>query len=651
MQSLHDKLEPMVESAPVQFRPDHHYLIRPSLSTEAGGGMQAMLRRAKAFANHYKMSIDLLTYTFQPGMAEIEAALRKSGRLVPQIRITNMWNMLSEVVQHPPTDLFPGWDRNKRLGQTHSDSEEISELDSGLRRIKRFRSGTDTIETVDYLRTDGSRFVSDIKKTAPKSRRKIALLGPNQEILKTWRAMPDMFAWLLVEVLGQESSAIIVDSPIIANSISKLGYISPKSVLAKYFHSNHAESQDNIAFGVLSNRHVESLDRADVFDANIFPSQGLADAAGELIGDKSNFWTIGNIVDPAQGNPEDEEHDRYSGVVISRIVKEKNIDHAIQAVRLANSGDPKKNPTVLSIFGSGSDLNRLQEHVDEQGLVEQVLFPGYTDSVYDEFKRASFSILPTRQEAFGLSIVESMACGCIPIVYDVPYGPSEIISDGIDGFLVQYGDVDGIARCVKTLRDMEVSKLSAMRRAARERAAEFTGPKIAEQWSRTIDEVWNRKTKRGPADLSDHQIELATSFYTRSPIAGSRNDESTIGARFTSESRLRKRTVEGARAFMSFRGRDNNLRLRVPGSIRIDRRGLFRPQSTMVANFQIPTELLRRAPRQTIDLFIRINDGESVREFRLPASGIELSEVELPDGLEAYETKPRYFSFRSTKEQ
>ncbi|WP_193096820.1 glycosyltransferase [Brevibacterium sp. FME17] len=562
-----------------------------------------------------------------------------------------MWNTLSELVHNPPTDLFPGWDHRKRLGQFISNSEEISEMDSGLRRIKRFRSGTDTIETVDYLRKDGGRFVSDIKKSGPNSRRKIALLGPDQEILKTWRAMPDMFAWLLVEVLGREASAIIVDSPIIANSISKLGYISPKSVLAKYFHSNHADSRDEVAFGVLSNRHVESLDRADVFDANIFPSQGLADAAGELIGDKSNFWTIGNIVNTAQGDPKDEDHHKYSGVVVSRIVKEKNIDHAIQAVRLANMNDPQKDPTRLSIFGSGADLARLQEHVDEHGLAEHVLFPGYTDSVYDEFKRASFSILPTRQEAFGLSIVESMACGCIPIVYDVPYGPNEIISDGIDGFLVPYGDIDGIARCVEILRDMDESKLSAMRGAARERAAEFTGPKIAEQWSQTIDAVWNRKTKRGPADLSEHQIELATSFYTGSSVESSRSDESTIGARFTSESRLRKSTVKGARAFMSFRGRDNNLRLRVSGTIRIDRRGLFRPQSTMVANFQVPSELLKRVPPQTIDLFIRINDGESVREFRLPASGIELSEVQLPDGLEAYETKPGYFSFRSNNEQ
>ena len=238
-----------------------------------------MLRRAKAFAVHYEMPIDLLTYTFQPGMVAIEERLRESGRLAAQIRVTNMWEILSDAVRLPPADLFPDWQRKKPLRQLQTGSEELSVMDSGLRRIKRLLPGTSTIEAVDYLREDGTRFVSDVKNSGPKSRRQIALLGPNQELLKTWQTMPDMFAWLLVRVLGRERSVIVVDSPIIANSIAKRGYISPKSALIKYFHSNHAASVDDVGFGVLSQRHVESLERADVFDANIFPSQSLADAA------------------------------------------------------------------------------------------------------------------------------------------------------------------------------------------------------------------------------------------------------------------------------------------------------------------------------------------------------------------------------------
>ena len=36
-------------------------------------------------------------------------------------------------------------------------------------------------------------------------------------------------------------------------------------------------------------------------------------------------------------------------------------------------------------------------------------------------------------------LVESMASGCIPIAYDIDYGPSDIITDGVDGFLGHRG--------------------------------------------------------------------------------------------------------------------------------------------------------------------------------------------------------------------
>lgn len=610
--------------------------------------MQAMLRRAKAFAQHYAMPIDLLTYTFQPGMAEIEESLRESGRLYPQVRITNMWNILSDTVLTPSTELFPDWEHNERLDQYQSGSEEVAVMDSGLKRVKRFRPGTDALQAVDYLRQDGTRFVSDIKKTGPKSRRAIALLGPNEQILKVWQSMPDMFAWVLTQVLGREDSAIIVDSPIIANSIAKLGYISPSAALIKCFHSNHAAAVKGVGFGVLSDRHVESLERADVFDANVFPSQGLASAAAELIGESSNFWTIGNIVDPAEGQPEEEEEHRANlGVVVSRIVKEKNIDHAISAIQTANETKTRDEATILSIHGTGPDLKRLQDMVVDSGMRDQILFSGYTNNVYQEFKRASFSILPTRQEAFGLSIVESMACGCIPIVYDVPYGPSSIISHGVDGYLVPYGDVQGLADCVEQLRKMDSAELRAMRTAARRRAAEFAGPNIAEQWARTIDAIWRHKVELPVAGNSTHQLELVEACSVTPSSVDHACSESVISIRFNSDVRLRRRDVKGIQTFMSFRGRGSNLRLRIRGTVRLDGGGLFRRTPEIVAQYQIPVELLARVPAQIIDIFVRNNDGSSIREYRVPASNIEMTDIQLPYGLEAYRTRPGNFSLRS----
>ncbi len=61
---------------------------------------------------------------------------------------------------------------------------------------------------------------------------------------------------------------------------------------------------------------------------------------------------------------------------------------------------------------------------------------------------ASFLLLTSSLEGFPLVLVEAMAAGCIPIAYDVPYGPSDVIVSGRNGFLVPAGDLDALTRAV-----------------------------------------------------------------------------------------------------------------------------------------------------------------------------------------------------------
>ena len=215
------------------------------------------------------------------------------------------------------------------------------------------------------------------------------------------------------------------------------------------------------------------MERADVFDANVFPSSGRASVA-DLIGESSNLWSIGNIIEPAVGASSEEEHRKDTGVVISRLVREKNVDHAIDAVLMANSErSANEAPTMLSIFGTGTDQSRLEGLIDRHDVGDQIKLLGYTNDVYDEFEQACRSryFLQTKRPLVCPSL--KVWRGCIPIVYDVPYGPGEIITDRVDGFLVPFGDIRAIADCVRTLRTMSDLDLEKMRDAARNRASDY----------------------------------------------------------------------------------------------------------------------------------------------------------------------------------
>ena len=129
----------------------------------------------------------------------------------------------------------------------------------------------------------------------------------------------------------------------------------------------------------------------------------------------------------------------------------------------------------VEFFVVGDDLSRggayrerVSEVVEEWRLSGRVRFLGRLGE--DEMPRllASLDLLvsASRSEAFGLAMVEALACG-VPVVANATEGAREVIKDGADGVLVPIGDVHALADAIiLMLRD------APRRRAFGERAAE-----------------------------------------------------------------------------------------------------------------------------------------------------------------------------------
>ena len=125
------------------------------------------------------------------------------------------------------------------------------------------------------------------------------------------------------------------------------------------------------------------------------------------------------------------------------------------------SGHPAKDPdTILAL------LDKLREkHPDvaqyifgvyprPRGISKQnyFRFPS-VPKARQIYSRCKVWILASRSEGFGMPILEAMACGCAVIATDCG-GPSDIINDGENGFLVDIGDVEKIINRVgKLLKD------------------------------------------------------------------------------------------------------------------------------------------------------------------------------------------------------
>lgn len=126
---------------------------------------------------------------------------------------------------------------------------------------------------------------------------------------------------------------------------------------------------------------------------------------------------------------------------IGRLVDQKNPFAALEILR--NMDNSK---ATLKFVGEGDLEILLKEKVAEFGLEARVSFLGRKGDVTTFLQDADVLILPSKYEGFGMVLAESIACGIPAIAFDCPTGPSEIIIDGINGYLIPQGNIGLFAK-------------------------------------------------------------------------------------------------------------------------------------------------------------------------------------------------------------
>ncbi|MFB7548329.1 glycosyltransferase [Streptomyces sp. NPDC056154] len=137
-----------------------------------------------------------------------------------------------------------------------------------------------------------------------------------------------------------------------------------------------------------------------------------------------------------------------------RLVDWKRFDLLVNAFAQLGGKHPD---WTLRIYGSGDEKGKLRKLIDDLGANERILLMGHTRHLREELAKAALHTSTSTDETFGLTIVEAMTCG-VPVLSTAgPHGPSEIISDGVDGVLSPVGDVDAFAENLdRLLSDAEL---------------------------------------------------------------------------------------------------------------------------------------------------------------------------------------------------
>ena len=140
----------------------------------------------------------------------------------------------------------------------------------------------------------------------------------------------------------------------------------------------------------------------------------------------------------------------------------------------------------LDIYGEGVQKQELQEAVSLQNTNIHLHEP--TNHIFEAYRNSSILVVTSLYEPFGLVIPEAMSCGLPVISYDSPFGPSSLISDGNDGFLVEINNQEMfINRLCKLMHDESLREYMGMN--ALESSKRFSPDTIMPKWETLFSEL------------------------------------------------------------------------------------------------------------------------------------------------------------------
>jgi L-malate glycosyltransferase len=119
----------------------------------------------------------------------------------------------------------------------------------------------------------------------------------------------------------------------------------------------------------------------------------------------------------------------------------KRITDAIEIFAIVRG----KMPAKLVLIGDGPDRGAAEYLVRKKRLQKDVFFLGKQNAVYEKLGSADLFLLPSQLESFGLAALEAMACE-VPVIATNVGGLPEVVTHGIDGYLVEPGDVKTAGR-------------------------------------------------------------------------------------------------------------------------------------------------------------------------------------------------------------
>ena len=170
-------------------------------------------------------------------------------------------------------------------------------------------------------------------------------------------------------------------------------------------------------------------------------------------------------------------------IFVGRYTGQKGISELFQIWEMVH---PNYSDWHLDLYGDG-DVDEIpfsEEHRENNNIHVHQPDP----DIFSRYLESSIFVLTSIYEPFGLVMPEAMSCGLPVVAFDCPSGPAQIISDGVDGFLIKNRDINLFAKRLFQLIDSPQLRLT-MGKAAISSSQRYSAERIMPQWISLFNEL------------------------------------------------------------------------------------------------------------------------------------------------------------------
>lgn len=193
----------------------------------------------------------------------------------------------------------------------------------------------------------------------------------------------------------------------------------------------------------------------------------------------SNVTVIPNFSPFPLKIKKDFEHKQI--VSIGRLTDQKNYLHLLKAWEKIFHQLPE---WKLCIYGEGEHKNLLIDYINAKQLLN-VYLKGATSDVQHVYESSVFFVMSSKYEGLPMVLIEAQSFGLPIISYDCPNGPSDIIYDEMNGYLVDNQNIDELANRILELAKSP-KKLEEFSKQSLINAQNYQPEKILYLWANQV---------------------------------------------------------------------------------------------------------------------------------------------------------------------